>query len=151
MRCRISCSCWQPSIKWAYAPKWVKERLRTTSIASAAQFSEPLLESDLEKSGAQPGSARLAENLIETPLRACPQPHGLAYLRLALCSEEYVAPAPVATAFLQRQPPLALQRTQIVSERGAIHDELGSQLRHGRRLIRRPAMQLDQDRELRGA
>ena len=63
----------------------------------------------------------LIENLIETALRAFPQPQGLAYLGLTLRSQNDVPAPPVLTAFPQAEQPIALQRAQIVSERRAIH------------------------------
>ena len=84
---------------------------------SAAQLPEPLIESDLEQSGAQLGGARFAKNLVEAALRRFPRAHRFAHLRLSLCCQHDVTSPAVGSACLERQQAVTLKGPKVVSER----------------------------------
>src|ERR1700680_4591970 len=83
-----------------------------------------------EQNTAQPGCLRCAYRAFEPLLRSTPERTGLHSFGASLFRQTADRAPAVSVCWLPRQQPISLEGTEILAQRGAIHDHGISQLTH---------------------
>jgi hypothetical protein len=119
---------------------WVTRRSRSQLVVAG----------DLQQNGAKLGRGLLAEDLFDPILRTAPGVFGALQQSFPLLGERHVPLAAVVSRLPQFQELVAFQRTQIVAERGSVHDHGGGELADGNGPGGGPVLDLGQYGVLRG-